>query len=85
MFATIMNGVLMKADWGLNTKNWVVNQATGLALAAVAIAIVPVILKKQWAALMGILLAGSIGIYFTKNPDALIGIGETLYGIITGG
>ena len=79
-----ISGVIMKADWGTNTKNWVVAQASALALAAVVIVIIPLILKKQWAGLLGTLIIGSIGIYFTTSPDTLVGIGKIVYEIISG-
>lgn len=77
-------GVIMKADWGINTKNWIVDQASALALAAIVIVIIPLILKKQWAGLLGTLTAGAVAIYFTTKPDTLVGIGQIIYGIISG-
>lgn len=72
-------------EWGENLKNWIVKQASALALAAVVIIIIPLIIRKAWMALIGTLAASAIALFFVNNPDKLQAIGATLYKIIFGG
>jgi hypothetical protein len=77
--------VLMDMNWGQNVKKWITDQASAIALAVVVIILIPLILKKQWANLIGTLVVGAIALYFVNSPETLQEIGRSLYGIITAG
>lgn len=71
-------------DWGVNIKNWILNQASALALCAVVIILIPLIMKKMWAAMIGTLVGASVALYFINNPDTLTTIGGAIKKIIFG-
>jgi hypothetical protein len=71
-------------NWGVNIKNWILEQASALALAAVVIILIPMIMKKMWAAMIGTLIGAAVALYFINNPDALVTIGGTIKKIIFG-
>lgn len=71
-------------DWGVRIKNWILTQASALALAAVVIILIPMIMKKMWAAMIGTLIGAAVALYFINNPDALVSIGGTIKKIIFG-
>jgi len=77
--------IMMDMNWGDNAKKWITSQASALAIAAVVIILIPLILKKQWANLIGTIVVGAIAIYFVNNPDTLSTIGKGIYDIITAG
>jgi hypothetical protein len=71
-----------EGDWGVNVRNWIVRQASALAIAAIVIVIVPLIYKKAWSALIGTIFASGIGLYVVYNPEKLKEIGDTIYAVI---
>jgi peptidoglycan/LPS O-acetylase OafA/YrhL len=81
-----MNGMVVFAagegDWGMNIRDWIVRQASALAIAAVVIVVVPLIYKKAWSALIGTIFASGIGLFVVNSPESLKKIGDILYGII---
>lgn len=83
---TLSMQVIAFADdnWGVNIKNWILQQASALALAAVVIILIPMIMKKMWAAMIGTLIGAAVALYFINNPDSLITIGATIKEIIFG-
>jgi succinate dehydrogenase hydrophobic anchor subunit len=78
-------GMILKADYGVNIKNWIVDQATALVMVAIVITMIPIVLKKQWAGLLGLIFVGALAVYFASNPDTLLTIGKTFYDLITAG
>lgn len=71
-----------EGDWGVNIRNWIVKQASALAIAAIVIVIVPLIFKKAWSALIGTIFASGIGLFVVYNPEKLKEIGDTIYAVI---
>lgn len=71
-----------EGDWGLNIKDWILRQASALAIAAIVIVIVPLIYKKAWSALIGTIFASGVGLYFVNNPEAMKKIGDAIYGVV---
>jgi hypothetical protein len=69
-------------DWGVNIKNWILRQASALAIAVIVIILVPLIYKRQWSTLIGTIFAAGIGLYFVNNPETLKDIGKILYTIV---
>ncbi|MEN8906292.1 MAG: hypothetical protein ABF289_10085 [Clostridiales bacterium] len=74
--------VFFEYDWGINIKDWLLTQASAVALAAVAIIIIPMIFKKMWAGLIGTLFTSAIALLFVNKPQMLTGIGQIIYNII---
>lgn len=72
-------------DWGNNIKTYVKTQASAIAIVAVLIAIIPMIVKKAWALLIGTIFLSAIALYFVNNPEKLVTIGDEIYKIIFGG
>lgn len=72
-------------DWGKNIKDFVVEQASALAVAALVVILVPMFFKKMWALMIGTIFLGSIGLYFVNNPDKFTVIGNAIYKIVFGG
>lgn len=73
---------LLENNWGINIRDWILVQASAIALAAVAVIIIPLILKKMWAALISTLLASAVALFFINRPDYLETIGVAIYKII---
>lgn len=71
-------------EWGKNLADWIKTQASALALAAIVIIMVPLIVKKMWAAMIGTLVGGAVALYFVNNPDQLTTIGGAIKKIIFG-
>lgn len=71
-------------DWGKNAADWIKTQAEYLALAAVVIILIPMIVKKMWAAMIGTIILGAVAVYFVSNPDQLVTIGASIKKIIFG-
>lgn len=69
-------------DWGINIRDWILRQASALAIAAVVIVVVPLIYKRQWSALIGTIFASGIALFVVNQPDVLEKIGEVLYDVI---
>jgi uncharacterized membrane protein YgdD (TMEM256/DUF423 family) len=69
-------------DWGLNIRDWIIRQASALAIAAIVIVVVPLIYKRQWSALIGTIFASGIALFVVNQPDELETIGKVLYDII---
>jgi hypothetical protein len=69
-------------DWGINLKNWILSQASGLAIAIVVIIMIPLIYKRAWSKLIGTIFASEVALYFVNNPETLSTIGTTLYKIV---
>jgi hypothetical protein len=74
--------LLFESDWGINLRNWILTQASAVALAAIAVIIIPLILKKMWAGLISTLLASAVGLFFVNRPDYLDKLGTAIYNII---
>jgi hypothetical protein len=77
----IIYTIILAGDWGKNFKNWIVSQATAVALGVIAIIIIPLVVKKSWIPLFITVLASSVALYFISNPDSLKSIGKVLAGI----
>lgn len=71
-------------SWGTNIKTWVQEQASAIAVVAVLIAIIPMIVKKTWALLVGTIFLSGIALYFVNNPDSIGKIGNEMYKIVFG-
>lgn len=69
-------------DWGVNFKNWILKQASALAIAVIVIIIVPLIYKRDWSALIGTIFASGVALFFINQPETLKDIGRILYSII---
>jgi len=76
--------VFAEGEWGENVKNWITREAGYLALGVAVVIMIPLLLKKAWAALAGTLVASGIALFFINNPEALEGIGKILSKIIFG-
>jgi len=74
--------VILAGDWGINIRDWILTQASAVALAAVVVIIVPLILKKMWAGLAGTLFTSAIALFFINKPQTLESIGKIMYDII---
>jgi len=78
-----MYTILISAgSWGVNIKDWILEQAAAVALAAVVIAIIPLVFKKMWAGLIGTLFASAIALFFINKPQTLQTIGSIVYDIV---
>lgn len=71
-------------DWGDNVKTWLLRQASALAICAAVIIMIPLLLKKMWAGLIGTIAGAAVAIFFVSNPDKLSNIGDAVYRIIFG-
>lgn len=69
-------------NWGQNIRDWIVNQAYALALAVIVIIIIPLIYKREWSKLIGTIFASGIALFVISNPENLLAIGKTIYGIV---
>jgi hypothetical protein len=74
--------IFFENNWGINVRDWILVQASAVALAAVAIIIIPLIMKKMWMALISTLLASAVGLFFINSPDTLQSIGTIIYQIV---
>lgn len=74
--------ILAAGDWGINIKNWIVQQGSAVAIAALVIVIIPMIAKKQWSNLMGTVVFGGIAIFVINSPDMLKDLGKIIYEIV---
>jgi len=74
--------IIFSGEWGVNFKDWILQQASAVALAAVVVTIIPMIWKKMWAGLIGTLCAAAIGLFFVNKPETLKSIGEIFYQIV---
>jgi hypothetical protein len=79
-----INYVFADGEWGENVKNWITREVGFLALGVVILIMIPMLLKKAWAALAGTLFASGIALFFINKPEALKAIGEILSKIIFG-
>jgi len=73
---------IFAGDWGINIKDWILAQASAVALAAVVVIIIPLIIKKMWAGLIGTLFTSAIALFFINKPQTLQSIGTILYDIV---
>jgi hypothetical protein len=73
-----------EGEWGENTKNWITREAGFLALGIAVVIMIPLLIRKAWAALVGSIFASGIALFFINNPTALQGIGKILSHIIFG-
>lgn len=69
-------------DWGINLKDWILSQASALAIAVIVVIIIPLIYKREWSKLIGTIFASGIALFFINNPETLSTIGTTLYNIV---
>lgn len=69
-------------DWGINLKNWILSQASALAIAIVVVIMIPLIYKRAWSKLIGTIFASGLALFFVNNPETLSTIGTTLYKIV---
>lgn len=76
------NSTTTTSDWGINIKEWILRQASALAIAIIVIVLVPLIYKRQWSTLIGTIFASGIALYFVNNPETLKNIGKIIYGIV---
>jgi hypothetical protein len=73
-----------EGTWGENTKNWLTREVGFLALGVVIVIMIPLLIRKAWAALAGTIVASGIALFFINNPTALTSIGKILSKIIFG-
>lgn len=78
----MVNTVVLAGEWGIHLKDWILEQAAAIGLAAVAIIIIPLIMKRMWAGLIGTLLTSAIALFFINRPQTLENIGTILYDIV---
>jgi hypothetical protein len=74
--------IFLASDWGVNIRDWILTQASAIALAAVAIIIIPLIIKKMWAGLIGTVFASAFALFFVNKPQTLESIGKIIYSIV---
>lgn len=74
--------IFLTGNWGINIRDWILTQASAVALAAVAIIIIPLIFKKMWAGLIGTVFASAIALFFVNKPQTLESIGKIMYSIV---
>lgn len=70
--------------WGQNIEKWLTREVGYLALGIAVVIMIPLLVKKAWAALAGTLLASGIALFFINNPKSLEKIGSLLSKIIFG-
>jgi VIT1/CCC1 family predicted Fe2+/Mn2+ transporter len=73
-----------EGTWGENVKNWLSREVGFLALGVAIVIMIPLLIKKAWAALAGTIVASGIALFFINNPTALTAIGKILSKIIFG-
>jgi hypothetical protein len=76
--------VYAAGDWGKNFKNWLVSQASAVAVGVVVVIMIPLLFKKAWMPLLATLFASAIALYFIFNPDAITNLGNILSKILFG-
>lgn len=74
--------VLLDANYVVRARDWIVEQAAAAAIIAFVIAAVPLILKKMWQALGGLVVLTAVALIFISSPDNVEALGKTIYDLV---